>query len=66
MFLHTSTKFAQVDFQKEAWHIQEFSSYLDASGMRSVATCPFVYKALSTQRWAPNSLGWACLQGCER
>ena len=44
MFLHTPTKSTQVDFRKEARHIQEFSSYLDASGMRSVATCPFVYK----------------------
>jgi len=42
-----------VDFRKEARHIQEFSAYLDASGMRAVATCPFVYKALSTQRRAP-------------
>ena len=66
MFLHTPTKPAQVDFRKEARHIQEFSSYLDTSGMRSVATCPFVYKALSTQRWALNFLGRACLQRFER
>lgn len=43
---------AQVDFRKEARHLQEFSAYLDASGMRAVATCPYVYKALSTQRCA--------------
>ena len=42
----------QVDFRKEARHLQEFSAYLDASGMRAVATCPYVYKALSTQRCA--------------
>ena len=44
--------YAQVDFRKEARHLQEFSAYLDASGMRAVATCPYVYKALSTQRCA--------------
>ena len=41
-----------MDFRKEARHLQEFSAYLDASGMRAVATCPYVYKALSTQRCA--------------
>ena len=65
----------QVDFRKEARHLQEFSAYLDASGMRAVATCPYVYKALSTQRCAVVLTGTAgyrrdsvlcpCWQGLE-
>eukprot|EP00884_Botryococcus_braunii_P021730 jgi/Botrbrau1/8240/Bobra.0392s0035.1 len=40
----------EVDFRKEAVNMQQFSRYLDASGMRGVATCPFVYTQWSTQR----------------
>ena len=40
----------EVDFQQEARHIQDFANYLDASGMRRSATCPFVYKMFSSRR----------------
>lgn len=40
----------ETDFRKEAQHIAEFSKYLDASGMRRVATCPYVYKQFTTKR----------------
>ncbi|KAK9817683.1 hypothetical protein WJX72_000601 [[Myrmecia] bisecta] len=40
----------EVDFVKEAAHIQQFSSYLDKSGLRRVATCPYVYKQFSSRR----------------
>ena len=62
-----------MDFRKEARHLQEFSAYLDASGMRAVATCPYVYKALSTQRCArllTATVGcrllWPCWHNLER
>ncbi len=40
----------ETNFRKEAQHIADFSSYLDSSGMRKVATCPFVYKQHTTRR----------------
>lgn len=40
----------EVDFRKEAEHIQEFADYLDRSGLRPVATCPYVYRQYSGQR----------------
>lgn len=40
----------ETDFTKEASHIAEFSNYLDSSGMRRVATCPYVYSHLTTKR----------------
>lgn len=40
----------QVDFVKEAQHIAHFANYLDTMGMRATATCPYVYKHLSSQR----------------
>ncbi|KAL0022009.1 hypothetical protein WJX77_005860 [Trebouxia sp. C0004] len=40
----------EIDFRKEVQHIQQFSAYLDRTGMRQGATCPFVYKQLSSQR----------------
>jgi aarF domain-containing kinase len=40
----------QVNFTKEAQHIRQFSQYLDRSGMRGVATCPFVYSQYSSRR----------------
>lgn len=43
----------EVDFRKEASNIQQFSRYLDESGMRAVATCPFVYQQWSTRKCAP-------------
>ena len=42
----------QVDFMKEAQHISEFAQYLERTGSTSIATCPFVYRAFSTQRQA--------------
>lgn len=30
---------------------QEFADYLDRSGLRPLATCPYVYRQYSTQRW---------------
>ena len=43
---------AETDFQQEARHISEFENYLEKSGMSKVATCPFVYKQLTTKRYA--------------
>jgi aarF domain-containing kinase len=40
----------ETDFTKEAQHIQEFSTFLDTSGMHRVATCPFVYKQYTSRR----------------
>lgn len=46
-----SSMLDEVDFRKEVQHIQQFSAYLDRSGMRQGATCPFVYKHLSSKRY---------------
>lgn len=40
----------EVDFTKEAKHIQDFSLFLDKMNLRSVATCPYVYRQYSTKR----------------
>lgn len=40
----------EVDFNKEVEHISTFSSYLDSQNLRSIATCPYVYKQLSSRR----------------
>lgn len=40
----------EVDFTKEAEHINHFASFLDSSGLRSVATCPQVYRQFSSRR----------------
>jgi len=40
----------EVDFNKEASHVQEFALYLDRTGMRDVATCPYVYRDLTSKR----------------
>lgn len=40
----------EVDFRKEALHIADFRAYLEDTGMDAVATCPTVYKPLSTRR----------------
>lgn len=45
-----SSMLDEVDFRKEAQHIQQFSAYLDRTNMRQGATCPFVYKQLSSKR----------------
>lgn len=45
--------FEEVDFTKEIRNMKEFGAYLDDTGMRSVATVPFVYEqvvaAMSTE-----------------
>lgn len=40
----------EVDFTKEATHVAQFSEFLDSSGMRGVATCPYVYTQYSSKR----------------
>jgi predicted unusual protein kinase regulating ubiquinone biosynthesis (AarF/ABC1/UbiB family) len=40
----------EVDFRKEANNLQAFGAFLDTAGLRSVATCPFVYKQFSSKR----------------
>jgi len=40
----------EVDFVTEARHVQEFANYLDQSGARQYATCPFVYKQYTSKR----------------
>ena len=37
----------EVDFRKEADHLAQFERYLDATGLRAVATCPAVYRQFS-------------------
>lgn len=51
-----SSMLDEVDFQKEARHIQQFATYLDNSGMRAGATCPYVYKQFSGKRCETTSL----------
>ena len=46
----------EIDFRKEVQHIQQFSAYLDRTGMRQGATCPYVYKQLSSRRYSPHVL----------
>lgn len=36
--------FEEVDFTKEARNMKEFGTFLDQTGMRMVATVPFVYE----------------------
>ena len=38
----------EVDFTKEADHVAEFASYLRATGMEALATCPVVYREASS------------------
>lgn len=47
-----SSMLNEVDFKKEAQHIQQFANYLDTSGMRQGATCPYVYRHLSGKRYS--------------
>ena len=46
-----SSMLDEVDFKKEAQHIQQFANYLDNTGMRRGATCPYIYKHLSSKRY---------------
>jgi hypothetical protein len=43
----------EVDFRKEAGHLEQFGDFLDRSGLRGVATCPRVYRQYSSERCAP-------------
>jgi len=40
----------EVDFRKEAVHIEQFASYLDSTGLRTLATCPRLYRQYCTQK----------------
>ena len=40
----------EVDFRKEALHIDQFAAYLDSTGLRALATCPQLYKQYCTRR----------------
>lgn len=40
----------EVNFKKEAEHLQQFANYLDSTGLRVIATCPSVYKQFSTEK----------------
>ena len=51
-----SSMLDEVDFRKETQHIQQFSAYLDRTNMRQGATCPFVYKQLSSKRYVMPAL----------
>jgi aarF domain-containing kinase len=45
-----SSMLDEVDFTKEAANIGVFSNFLDARGLRGVATCPYVYSQFSSKR----------------
>lgn len=40
----------EVDFTQEARHLEHFANYLDATGLRAVATCPQLYRQYCTKR----------------
>jgi len=40
----------EVDFTQEARHVEHFASFLDATGLRSLATCPQLYRQYCTRR----------------
>ena len=40
----------EVDFTQEAAHVEQFAAYLDATGLRTVATCPQLYRQYCTKR----------------
>uniref|UniRef100_A0A383VQQ0 Protein kinase domain-containing protein n=1 Tax=Tetradesmus obliquus TaxID=3088 RepID=A0A383VQQ0_TETOB len=40
----------EVDFTKEAYHLQTFNDFLDKRGLRGVATAPYVYRQFSSKR----------------
>jgi len=45
-----SSMMDEVDFRKEAQHVEQFARYLDSNGLRGIATCPDVYKQYSTKK----------------
>lgn len=40
----------EVDFEKESEHYQQFATFLDTKGYRTIATSPYIYKQLSSKR----------------
>ena len=46
----------EIDFVKEATNVETFRNYLSNSGLESIATAPYVYRQLSTQRCVLASL----------
>eukprot|EP00873_Tetraselmis_striata_P044315 jgi/Tetstr1/464579/TSEL_009335.t1 len=50
IYIATKSMLEEVDFVTEARHVQEFANYLDQSGARQYATCPFVYKQYTSKR----------------
>ena len=47
--------FDEVDFIKEAQNIETFRRYLSDSGYESVCTAPYVYRQMSTRRYAAHA-----------
>ena len=45
-----SSMMDEVDFRKEAQHVEHFARYLDSNGLRGIATCPDLYKQYCTQK----------------
>lgn len=45
-----SSMMDEVDFRKEAQHVEQFARYLDSNGLRGIATCPDIYKQYSTEK----------------
>jgi len=45
-----ASMFEEVDFTKEVRNMKEFGAFLDQSGLRGVATVPFVYEQASSRR----------------
>lgn len=45
----------EVNFKKEAEHIQHFQNYLQSTGLNTIAKAPFVYTQYSTKKQVQNS-----------
>lgn len=45
-----SSMMDEVDFRKEAMHVEQFARYLDTNGLRGIATCPDLYKQYCTEK----------------
>jgi hypothetical protein len=39
---------------QEAYHLQTFGDFLDRQALRGVATCPFVYRQISSKRYVAH------------
>ena len=49
----------ETNLLSEARHLQEFSDFLDRAGLRSLATCPYIYRQYSSKRCV-----CVCVCGC--